>query len=158
MAKNIWISHFIGYRGSVCIHWADSKSWTDTGRAFAVDAGQSNFRPLQRWAIPKICFWNRCWLDDGKNNQHMLIITIWFIIIESIHLLSSILQNKMYPHFGASEQVGFTYFSYKICCIIMGLVAHEPIPKNYIYICDKFAAGDKNGNHTTNYLLKYEQP
>lgn len=59
----------------------------------------------------------------------------------------------MVPHFGESEQVGFTFFCYKLCYFTMGLLSHEEEQKFYTFICDRLAGGDKCGNHTMNYLL-----
>lgn len=61
----------------------------------------------------------------------------------------------MLPQFGATPQVGFTYFCYKLCIFTMGLVSHKEELNYYTYICDRTQGGDKNSNHTMNFLLKW---
>ena len=61
----------------------------------------------------------------------------------------------MVPHFGATPQVGFTYFCYKLCFLTFGLIAHEDKEKRYSFVCDRTQAYDKNSNHTMNFLLRF---
>lgn len=58
------------------------------------------------------------------------------------------------PHFGNSDQVSFTFFSYHLAIGIFGIVDTSR-DKKYVYLFDKLQAGAKSGNHTINFLLQY---
>lgn len=62
-------------------------------------------------------------------------------------------QDKLVPHFGNTEQVSFSFFSYHVSVSIFGIVDASR-KKNFIYLTDKLQAGSKRGNHTVNYLIQ----
>lgn len=57
------------------------------------------------------------------------------------------------PHFGKTEQVSFTFFSYHLALTICGIV-DATRGKNFVYLTDKLQAGAKSGNHTSNYMTQ----
>lgn len=61
----------------------------------------------------------------------------------------------MVPHFGKTEQVSFTFFSYHLSISIFGIV-DATRQQNYVYIADKLQ-GSKSGNYTVNYVIQYVQ-
>jgi hypothetical protein len=65
-----------------------------------------------------------------------------------------LLQDKLLPHFGATAQVSFSFFSYHLAISIFGIV-DATREKKYIYLSDKLQAGAKSSDHTINYLYQY---
>jgi hypothetical protein len=59
------------------------------------------------------------------------------------------------PHFGMTEQVSFSYFSYHLSVSIFGIV-DVTRDKKYIYITDKMQGGSKNSDHTISYFYQYD--
>lgn len=66
------------------------------------------------------------------------------------------IQDKSVPYFGKTEQVSFSFFSYHLPISIFGLV-DVTRNKKYVYLTDKYQAGSKSGNHTSNFILQYVQ-
>ena len=70
-----------------------------------------------------------------------------------LYYLLTTFKDKLVPHFGKSEQVSFSFFSYHLALSVFGIV-NATFGKKCVYIADKLQAGLKSGNHTINYLLQ----
>ena len=62
-------------------------------------------------------------------------------------------QDRNLPHFGYSEQVELTYFYMKLSVYTCGIVDHSR-KLDFVYLYDKFCAGNMNTNHTLNTITR----
>ena len=91
----------------------------------------------------------------GRVLLHCVIIADYQMVGAqfSLYWLLITFKDKLVPHFGKSEQVSFSFFSYHLALSIFRIV-NATFGKKCVYIADKLQAGAKSGNHTINYLLQ----
>lgn len=83
-----------------------------------------------------------------------MMIMIGFLFCETYKgFFCFVLKDKLVPHFGKTEQVGFEFFMYHLSLGVFGIVDATQQLK-YGYITDKLQAGAKDGNHTINYITQ----
>lgn len=78
-------------------------------------------------------------------------------LLKSRHVLLFCFDYKkehMYPSFFNDQQVGDTYYAYKLGAIIGGFVLHTNPSQKILYVSDKLQGGELGTNYTINYLIE----